>query len=430
MKKLHFCLLLIISLLCCTCYRKSNGFSGTKADNDALLSKYGFNRDNIKPSELYEKGYALFKTEKLRDAAVLFKTALDLDPSLAPAHYYSAVTDYLLYGEEQENIDIIFQHLNLAVAGESRWLDKLKNDSGLETLKDSRYYHYFVGIYKKADDFIEPPDILLYDQTSDKMREYYLPEKKENEENIHYINRPEDIKKLTDKKSFLLGTWYVIYTGSMNRQIETYYREGSYTGYLEKDYGGEMNLDQFIPFEKYGGNWDFDAENMEIHYSYNNGGEGRSRITDINSVSVSIVVDDNPVQLVRKYTPLHYAALFGDLEKIKLLVEEQVDINLKNCRKQSPLFLSLFNGQDAAADYLISQGARIADYDLLFNIITAEDSKSPAMLDYLIRNGLKPDTPITDNSGRSSTACEVLSANSSGKVKKEYIEKFRQNVDN
>lgn len=57
--------------------------------------------------------------------------------------------------------------------------------------------------------------------------------------------------------------------------------------------------------------------------------------------------------------PIHDAAIRGDLDKVKSLVESGVDVNLKNNEGATPLHWAAFKGKLGVAKYLISRGANV-----------------------------------------------------------------------
>ena len=59
-------------------------------------------------------------------------------------------------------------------------------------------------------------------------------------------------------------------------------------------------------------------------------------------------------------TILHYAALKGDLNRVKLLIEQGADVNAKNFMGETALHAAAFSGREDAAAWLLDRGADVA----------------------------------------------------------------------
>ena len=78
----------------------------------------------------------------------------------------------------------------------------------------------------------------------------------------------------------------------------------------------------------------------------------------------------------RYNTVIHYAALMGDLNRVKLLVEKGADFNTKNKRGETVLFYAVQSGNLELVKFLVEKGADV----------NAKDEDGKTVLDYASRN--------------------------------------------
>lgn len=62
---------------------------------------------------------------------------------------------------------------------------------------------------------------------------------------------------------------------------------------------------------------------------------------------------------MRDQPPLHRAAYFGDVEKIKVLLKAGEKVNAQNKEGATPLHWAAFKGHEAAAKALLNAGANV-----------------------------------------------------------------------
>ena len=69
--------------------------------------------------------------------------------------------------------------------------------------------------------------------------------------------------------------------------------------------------------------------------------------------------DPNVPSKIGKFTPLHFAAFFNDMEGIRALLDAKAEINLQNSDGNTPLHLAARNGHASAVEQLLkSNGIR------------------------------------------------------------------------
>eukprot|EP00029_Vermamoeba_vermiformis_P014865 TRINITY_DN9983_c0_g1_i1.p1 TRINITY_DN9983_c0_g1~~TRINITY_DN9983_c0_g1_i1.p1 ORF type:complete len:130 (+),score=44.47 TRINITY_DN9983_c0_g1_i1:73-462(+) len=66
---------------------------------------------------------------------------------------------------------------------------------------------------------------------------------------------------------------------------------------------------------------------------------------------------NKPDTTVKKRTPLHYAADFGQVEVIKLLLTKGAKIEVKDGFGITPLLAAVYEGHEDAVAFLLSKGA-------------------------------------------------------------------------
>jgi ankyrin repeat protein len=62
-------------------------------------------------------------------------------------------------------------------------------------------------------------------------------------------------------------------------------------------------------------------------------------------------------------TPLHFACIDGNIDIVKVLLENGVDVNLTNASGQTPLHVACSKGHTDVVQLLIDSGVRV-DVDL------------------------------------------------------------------
>ena len=90
-----------------------------------------------------------------------------------------------------------------------------------------------------------------------------------------------------------------------------------------------------------------------------------------------------------KYSLIHFASQFGQMEIVKYLIKKGANINAKNLQGTTPLHKAVFYKRNETAKYLIDQGAKINDQDsykqtALHIAVEVEDL---AMIKYLLDQG-------------------------------------------
>jgi ankyrin repeat protein len=76
------------------------------------------------------------------------------------------------------------------------------------------------------------------------------------------------------------------------------------------------------------------------------------------------LVEDRPPADVSGRVPLHYAALFGDLHRVKELVERGTDVGIGDHDGQTPLHYAAQGCSVAVAELLLSHGAAVDAEDV------------------------------------------------------------------
>ena len=98
-------------------------------------------------------------------------------------------------------------------------------------------------------------------------------------------------------------------------------------------------------------------------------------ITAIFIISIQNFFPNSNFQVTDRHdnTPLHYAALYGNLSMVQFLWMNGADINCENALKMSPLHFAVNNRQLKIVSFLISNGANLrkfsADGVLIFIFI-------------------------------------------------------------
>jgi len=79
--------------------------------------------------------------------------------------------------------------------------------------------------------------------------------------------------------------------------------------------------------------------------------------------------------LIGEKTALHHAIEFGRLNVVQFLLDQGVDINIKDCQNRTPLMYALELGNQSIIDFLIDKGSDCSNPDsiLLLRAIAAED---------------------------------------------------------
>ena len=90
---------------------------------------------------------------------------------------------------------------------------------------------------------------------------------------------------------------------------------------------------------------------------------------------------------------LHTAAKTGDLERVKLLVEQGADIEKKGYFYRTPLFIASWNGHLPVVRYLVEQGAEkeVVDMNGFTPLITASYHGHVAVVSFLLEQGVDKD---------------------------------------
>jgi ankyrin repeat protein len=99
------------------------------------------------------------------------------------------------------------------------------------------------------------------------------------------------------------------------------------------------------------------------------------------------------------HTPLHWAAMKGDLPMVKILAEIEPDINIGGDNKQRPLHCVAMAGESPdhleVVDFLIERGAEVDEEDChgYIPLHFAVSSKYSGMVSHLIKHKASPHTP-------------------------------------
>lgn len=106
------------------------------------------------------------------------------------------------------------------------------------------------------------------------------------------------------------------------------------------------------------------------------------------------VVEDRPPADLMGRVPLHYAALFGDLQHAQALIDEGADVHTVDHDGQSPLHYAAQGCSTSVAELLLSRGAEVDAEDLdgntpLWNA-TLRTRGEGAIIQLLISHGADP----------------------------------------
>ena len=109
---------------------------------------------------------------------------------------------------------------------------------------------------------------------------------------------------------------------------------------------------------------------------------------------MAIVEDHRPPADVRGRVPLHYAALFGDLQRASALVSDGADIHAEDLDGQTPLHYAAQANATSVAELLLAHGAVVdaADHDgntPLWNA-TMRTRGTGAVVELLLEHGADP----------------------------------------
>jgi polar amino acid transport system substrate-binding protein len=108
------------------------------------------------------------------------------------------------------------------------------------------------------------------------------------------------------------------------------------------------------------------------------------------------------------WTPLHYAATSGQLEMIKLLIDEHAYIDTESPNQSTPLMLAAMYGTEAAVKLLLQEGADPS----IKNQLGLNAADLARFLDKLASEGLNPKTGEVVEKKATTTAAALASANS------------------
>jgi len=89
-------------------------------------------------------------------------------------------------------------------------------------------------------------------------------------------------------------------------------------------------------------------------------------------------------------TPLHWAAIGGNVEVARLLVSHGESVNAKDSRGMTPLFWALDRGRQQVAEFLVKQGADVNATNRFGGtplLIAARSPRPPEMIKFLIEAG-------------------------------------------
>jgi len=144
-----------------------------------------------------------------------------------------------------------------------------------------------------------------------------------------------------------------------------------------------------------------DARLVTAQQTIHHGGEHVTRIilpwvpgskaTVVPAEEKSAEERDRPQQQQQAY-PLHRAAAAGDVEQVKRLISEGVDINLQDEEKKTPLCHAIKAGKIEVARFLVDAGADV-NAGLWPPLHVAVDVNDLAMAEYLIAHGAEVNPP-------------------------------------
>ena len=106
---------------------------------------------------------------------------------------------------------------------------------------------------------------------------------------------------------------------------------------------------------------------------------------------------------------IHIACLYGDLPKIKRLLESGVNINSKDFSNKTPLMYAAEDGAVDTIDYLIRNGANINDIDVRGDsaLIIALKNNNVKASKLLIESGANLDIRNEDNKDALNIASDI-----------------------
>ena len=113
-------------------------------------------------------------------------------------------------------------------------------------------------------------------------------------------------------------------------------------------------------------------------------------VTSMLVVAMTVVKAQEAPQLTPAETALHQAAYAGDLESAKrMIVDEDVAVDVADSEKHTPLMWASFNGNTAVVEYLIERGAKVDTLD--FNgrnaLMYASSGPFAETVELLLSNG-------------------------------------------
>jgi len=84
---------------------------------------------------------------------------------------------------------------------------------------------------------------------------------------------------------------------------------------------------------------------------------------NFSAIKVGNITSLNEIYLNSKYLPIHEAAKFSIVDRMKFLIEEGVDVNEKNDKDQTPLHLAAENNQTGIITLLLENNADLSSKD-------------------------------------------------------------------